>query len=209
MPNDDPKAPKSPHPSRNTQSYGMGVAAWNCIVSICVKYLTDGLAVVCSLTRTLHNSVQEVCSFCAQTIANGCYLQSVDWRDLICMPHLWQRQRQGCTNFPKIWVAPQHFSVFQKADMKFLTRGPTYIRRCTYCSRRGELTPGILALLVKGACTLEWRQEGWFLVQWLSTDCCAVTKTVTAGSSPLLKLRFLSLPLQVLKLLIVLVWTVF
>jgi len=113
------------------------------------------------------------------------------------MPHLWQHQMQGCTNFPKIWVAPQHFSVFQKADMKFLTRGPTDIRRCTDAGRRGELAPGILALLVKGAYILEWRQKGWFLVQWWSTDCCAVTETVTASPSPLLKLRFLSLPLQV------------
>jgi len=71
------------------------------------------------------------------------------------MPHLWQLHGQGCTNFPKIWVAPQHFSVFQKADMKFLTRGPTDIRRCTDSSRRGELAPGILAVLVKGAYTLE------------------------------------------------------
>jgi len=76
MSNDDPKIPKSlTHCQKHAElRYGC------CSLELYRQHSREvpyGLAVVCSLPRTLHNSVQEVPSFCAQTVANGCYLQSV------------------------------------------------------------------------------------------------------------------------------------
>ena len=162
MSDDDPKTPKSAaHCQRHR------VTVWVLQLAIVWQHLREvpyGLAVVFSLPRTLHNSVPEDPSFCAQTVANGCYLQSVDWvLDLYAV--FMAAPKAGVHKFFKNLGCTSAFLCVPEGWHKIPYRGHTDIRRRTNSSRRGELAPGILALLVRGAFALECRQEGWFLVQ--------------------------------------------